>query len=253
MLYGIMRFFVRIFMNLRYSIRVYGKENIPRLQGGYIIAANHRCYADPPAIAAVIPARFSFMAKEELFHGNPLFAFVIRMCGAFPVKRGSDGGAVFKISLDKLRRGHKLVIFPEGTRSHDGRIARGRSGVAVIAEQSGVPVLPLALMYGLRSKNSIDVSIGPVLTPDMLGYREGQSRTNTAGAGEISGKEEIQLLHPEGAKRFRFITDDIINAIRNEQRNIFDLYSIDFDEFYSVRAEIADAAENAEKQQNNIT
>lgn len=126
MLYELLRCVVWTIMNLKYNIKVHGKKNIPRICGGYIIAANHQCYADPPVLAAVIRARFSFMAKEELFQGNPFFAAVIRMCGAFPVKRGADGGAVFKISLDKLRRGHKLVIFPEGTRSYDGRITRGR-------------------------------------------------------------------------------------------------------------------------------
>lgn len=83
-------------------------------------------------------------------------------------------------------------------------------------------------MYDLRGEGSIDVSIGKLLTPEVLGYHSDENRNDIIDSGE-----EVHILHPAGAKRFRCIADDIIGAIRAQQKNIFDMYDIDYDEFYS--------------------
>ncbi len=165
-MYLFVRKLLSIFFHIKYKINMINEDNIPDLKGGYIIAANHQSYTDPPLIAAVIRGKFSFMAKDELFHKNPFFTFIIKACGAFPVVRGAGDDAPLKTAMEKLKEGRIFVIFPEGTRSKDGTIGRVKSGIAVIAGQSGAPVLPVCIRYG--EKNRIDVNIGKLIPTEEL-------------------------------------------------------------------------------------
>lgn len=165
-MYLFVRKLLSIFFHIKYKINVINEDNIPDLKGGYIIAANHQSYTDPPLIAAVIRGKFSFMAKDELFHKNPFFTFIIKACGAFPIVRGAGDDAPLKTAEEKLAEGRIFVIFPEGTRSKDGTIGRVKSGIAVIAGQSGAPVLPVCIRYG--EKNRIDVNIGKLIPHEEL-------------------------------------------------------------------------------------
>ena len=165
-MYLFFRKLVSIFFHLKYKINIINEENIPDMKGGYIVAANHQSYADPPLIAAIIRGKFSFMAKEELFKKNPFFTFIIKACGAFPVTRGSGDDAPLKLAEEKLKEGRIFVIFPEGTRSKDGTIGRVKSGIAVIAGQANAPILPVCIRYG--EKNKIDVNIGKLIPSEEL-------------------------------------------------------------------------------------
>ena len=80
--------------------------------------------------------RVRFMAKHELFD-NPILGFLIRSLGAFPVRRGKDDKDAFRTALEVLRSGEVLGIFPEGTRSAEGRLQKAYSGAAVLAEKTG--------------------------------------------------------------------------------------------------------------------
>ncbi|MCL1866577.1 MAG: 1-acyl-sn-glycerol-3-phosphate acyltransferase [Oscillospiraceae bacterium] len=165
--YRFLRYFVQWYFFGKYKFTVYGKEKLPKkYSGGYIIACNHQSYSDPPAIAACVKGRFSFMAKDELFRKNPFFAFIIRMAGAFPVVRGAGDSSVIDKSVSFIKKGRILVIFPEGTRSKDGNIGKAKSGVALIAAMSNAPVLPVCIMYGLdksSKKKSIDFMVGDMI------------------------------------------------------------------------------------------
>ncbi len=165
-MYLFFRKLLSIYFHIKYKINVINEDNIPDLKGGYIIAANHQSYTDPPLIASVIRGKFSFMAKDELFHKNPFFTFIIKACGAFPVVRGAGDDAPMQMAKESLEKGRIFVIFPEGTRSKDGTIGRVKSGIAVIAGQSGAPVLPVCIRYG--EKNRIDVNIGKLIPPEEL-------------------------------------------------------------------------------------
>ena len=162
---------VWLYFRLRYRMRIHNRHNLPKLKGmnsGYIIACNHQSYADPPAIGAVIRGRFAFMAKEELFTGNKLFAKLIRMCGAFPVRRGGGGEEAIAEAIRQLKKGRTFVIFPEGKRSKDGEIGRAKSGVALIAAMTKAPVLPVCIMYGLGGKRNLDFAIGEMIMPEEI-------------------------------------------------------------------------------------
>ncbi|MFT3951470.1 MAG: lysophospholipid acyltransferase family protein [Oscillospiraceae bacterium] len=176
--YQILRPFVNAAFKLYFNLRIEGRENIPKT-GGYVFASNHRSYADPILIALPVRVPFTFMAKEELFQGNPLFTALIRAFGAFPVTRGKGDTAVIDLSLDRLERGFHLVIFPEGTRSKDGTVGKGKTGVALIAAAAGVPVVPVGISFreGLKFRRKITVRYGAPILPEELAVTAADPRS----------------------------------------------------------------------------
>lgn len=165
-MYLFFRKLLSIVFHIKYRITLHHEENLAGLTGGYIIASNHLTMLDPPMIASCVRGKFSFMAKEELFHKNPFVTFVITRCGAFPVVRGSGDNAPIEKAVEVLRQNRIFVIFPEGTRSKDGRIGRVKSGVALIAGQSAAPVLPVCLKYS--GKRNVDVCFGKLIPTEEL-------------------------------------------------------------------------------------
>lgn len=163
-LYG----FVKGIYYFAYHVKVEGRENLP--SGSYVIASNHRSYADPPLIAVTSGcSKFSFVAKAELFR-NPLFGWLIRKLGAFPVSRGNGDLSVIDDSVSKIKDGRRLVIFPEGTRSKTGKVGKGKTGVALIAARAGVPVVPAGIVYDgkLRFRSRVTVRYGKPIHPAEL-------------------------------------------------------------------------------------
>ena len=161
-------------MKRKFKFYFHNKEKIPpkniSKKGGFIVACNHQFYWDPPIVASFITGKFSFMAKAELFDKKkPFFTWLIRRCGAFPVTRGSDSEKAIHEALDTIKKGRIFVIFPEGTRSKDGVIGRGKSGVAMIAAMANAPILPVCLMYGLDgNKKRVDYAIGDMIPAEEL-------------------------------------------------------------------------------------
>lgn len=149
MFYEIARGIVSAIFHICFHIQIIGKENIPIEKGGYIIACNHVSNNDPPLVGVVFKGKYTFMAKEELFK-NPVFAWIIRKLGAFPVKRGSKDMSVLNKAIDSLKFGRIFVIFPEGTRSKTGELGRPKSGVSLIAAQAKAPVVPVFVKYGKK-------------------------------------------------------------------------------------------------------
>ena len=152
-----------------YHVKVEGKENIPE-KSGFIIASNHRTFADPPLLAVTsMCAKLSFVAKEELFR-NPFFGWLIRKLGAFPVVRGSGDMKVIDDSIERLSQGRNLVIFPEGTRSKTGKLGRGKTGVALIAARSGAVVVPAAVVFEgkLRFRKKVIIRYGKPIQPEEI-------------------------------------------------------------------------------------
>lgn len=180
-LYG----FVKSIYYCAYNVKVEGRENLP--SGGYVIASNHRSYADPPLIAVTSGcSKFSFVAKAELFR-NPLFGWLIRKLGAFPVSRGNGDLSVIDDSVSKIKDGRRLVIFPEGTRSLTGKVGKGKTGVALIAARAGVPVVPAGIVYDgkLRFRTKVTVKYGKPILPSELSL---SSEPTPHELKEIKGK-----------------------------------------------------------------
>jgi 1-acyl-sn-glycerol-3-phosphate acyltransferase len=107
-----------------------------------ILAANHQSFLDPPFVAACLPRETSFMARRSLFE-IPLLGPIIVACNAFPIERNTGDVRGVKNAIDRLRSGSALLLFPEGTRSRDGRIGPLKGGIRLLAERAGVPVVPV--------------------------------------------------------------------------------------------------------------
>ena len=138
----------RIFGRAMSRITVEGAiDEIPR-EGPVIIAADHASNFDAVVLGSwLIPKigrRFQWLGKKELF-AWPVVGWIASHGGVHPVDRGSADVEAFRLARRILDEGHALFVFPEGTRSHDGALGRGRDGVAVLALRSGAPIVPIGI------------------------------------------------------------------------------------------------------------
>lgn len=138
-------------LRLFFRPRIEGLEHVPK-DGAAIVAGNHLSFSDHFLMPAILKRRITFLAKAEYFTGpgvkGRLTAAFFRSIGQIPVDRsGKDAGkAAIREGLGVLARGELLGIYPEGTRSHDGRLYKGKVGVAVMAITAQVPVVPCAMV-----------------------------------------------------------------------------------------------------------
>jgi 1-acyl-sn-glycerol-3-phosphate acyltransferase len=150
----VLKFLSRAFLaplaRLIFRPRIIGRANVPA-HGAVIIASNHLSFADSIVITLVAPRSVSFLAKASYFTGTGFRGWLSKAffsgVGAIPVERGAGAAAqdALNSGLEVLAAGDAFSIYPEGTRSLDGRIYRGRTGVAWLALTSGAPVVPVAL------------------------------------------------------------------------------------------------------------
>ena len=164
-MYYIIKIAVWIAFRVYFSLGFEGRDNIPRGEA-VIYASNHRSNADPPLVGAGARGKYAFMAKEELFR-NKLFAWLISSLGAFPVARGKGDTGVIDTAVERLDSGKSLMIFPEGTRSKDGKVGRGHTGAALIAARSGKQIVPVGIVFGekLKFRTHITVKYGAPIDP----------------------------------------------------------------------------------------
>jgi 1-acyl-sn-glycerol-3-phosphate acyltransferase len=130
---------------------VEGGDNVPRT-GAVLLASNHLSFADSVVIPVVAPRKVVFLAKKEYFTGTGVKGRLSRAwfegLGMVPVDRSDTRSALdsLDIALEVLRQGEAFGLYPEGTRSRDGRLYRGRTGVAQLALVSGAPIVPVGLI-----------------------------------------------------------------------------------------------------------
>ena len=150
MLYEVMHGTVPPLMRAIWRPTVIGREHVPDT-GGVILASNHLSFVDSVAIPSVVKRKVVFLTKSDYFTGSGVKGFVSRAffegLGMLPVDRDDSKAAIesLQTALEVLGRGDAFGIYPEGTRSRDGRLYRGRTGVAHLALTAGVPVVPVGL------------------------------------------------------------------------------------------------------------
>jgi 1-acyl-sn-glycerol-3-phosphate acyltransferase len=183
---------------------VRGLEHVPR-RGGVILASNHLSFVDSVVIPSVAPRKVVFLAKSDYFTGSGLKGLASRAwfegMGMLPVDRDDTKAAIasLDIALDVLARGEAFGIYPEGTRSRDGRLYRGRTGVAHLALTAGVPVVPVGLT-GTERVQPVGSS-RPRIVPITVRFGEPIDFT-----GRFDGV-------PLGRAR-REVTDEVMSAIQ---------------------------------------
>jgi 1-acyl-sn-glycerol-3-phosphate acyltransferase len=148
--YGLLKSFLLPILTLLFRPKVKGLRNVPA-NGPVIIASNHLSFSDSIFMPLVVPRKVTFLAKSEYFTSpgpkGLLKKLTFIALGQVPVDRagGSRSEAALLTGLSVLSKGECLGIYPEGTRSPDGRLYRGRTGVARLAFESGAPVIPVAM------------------------------------------------------------------------------------------------------------
>ena len=125
-----------------------GRENIPQ-KSSYIMVSNHGSLLDPPLLGHALRRNISFMAKAELFK-IPLLGFIIKACGAYPVKRGVVDKNTIKTACKKLSNDNCIGIFIDGTRQKNGRVNRPKQGAALLAFKNQKLLLPVAIVNSHR-------------------------------------------------------------------------------------------------------
>jgi 1-acyl-sn-glycerol-3-phosphate acyltransferase len=192
------------FLRLVLRPRIEGRDNVPG-EGPLIVASNHLSFIDSFIIPLVLPRHVTFVAKSGYFEGTGLKGWFVRWfltsLGHVPVRRGAQRGAMGALeqALELLRQGEAFGIYPEGTRSPDGRLYRGRTGVGWLALASGSPVLPLGIAGTDRMQP--------------IGAKLPRPRPRaTVRIGKPMEFTQYKDLPPARARRA--ITDDVVAAIR---------------------------------------
>ncbi len=157
---GVM-FFVRA---VGVRVRVRGTERIP--PGVCLFAANHTSSADAPAVVGAIPRRIAVLLKQSLFKW-PIVGQAFRSAHFIPVNRSAHESAVASVekATDAMRAGQSFLIYPEGTRSPDGRLQRFKKGAVVMAIKAGVPIVPMVCSgaHRVMEKRSLVIRPGEIV------------------------------------------------------------------------------------------
>lgn len=161
MLRKIVIFLVYIFNLVVFRVEKNGEENIKE-KGAYLICANHRSNWDAPILVSNLKRKVYVMAKAELFK-NKFIKWFGRKCCVFPVKRGMRDIESIKYSLNLLKDGEILVIFPEGTRNGMEKNGKAQNGVAYMTIRTGVPVIPVGIQGEMKPLKKVKLNIGEPL------------------------------------------------------------------------------------------
>jgi 1-acyl-sn-glycerol-3-phosphate acyltransferase len=158
-------------LRLAERIHVEGRAHVPR-RGPAILAANHRSFLDSIFLPLVVPRRITFVAKADYFD-NPKTAWFFRGVGQIPIRRegGTASERALAAAIEVLRAGRVFGIYPEGTRTRDGFLHRGHTGVARLALRTGTPIIPVGLV-GTDDVQPIDARFPRLFRPVTIRFGE---------------------------------------------------------------------------------
>jgi cytidylate kinase len=139
--YSFARFLCRVFCMLFFKLRIFGSEHIPA-DGPVIVASNHQSFMDPVFCGVGAPRRLVYMARDSLFSFGP-FGWLLRSVNAIPISRDKPDISTMRAVIERLRKGEAVCLFPEGTRTSDGRIAPFKSGFGLLCRRGGATVVPV--------------------------------------------------------------------------------------------------------------
>lgn len=181
------RAIVKFGVFFKFRVKAVGIENIPK-DGAAILAVNHSSNHDPVMVGITCPRDLKFMAKAELFKNKFIGGILLRL-GAFPVHRGKGDLAAIKTALKIFNDGGMMLIFPEGGRGKDGKARRAKPGVALIAQKSGVPVIPVHITGKYKYMGRVTVNYGkPIPFEQYKGIRMNSEEIQSLADGIL---EEI--------------------------------------------------------------
>lgn len=160
---GLLRGTLWVLFRLLASVRVHGRENLPP-QGPYLLASNHLGFLDAPFVFSELGGRHTAGWAAEKYERHPVYGPFLRLGGGIFIRRGEVDRGALGAALDALRQGMIFGIAPEGTRSPNGTLIRGRTGVAYLAYHGDVPIVPAAVTGTERMPADLRRGRRPVLT-----------------------------------------------------------------------------------------
>jgi 1-acyl-sn-glycerol-3-phosphate acyltransferase len=165
------RFFCLIF----FQTRAYNYMKVPK-KGGFLLVCNHQCLLDPMFAVIPVTRQFCFAARDSLFK-VPLLGWLIRTYNSIPIKRGKPDLAAMKICVERLKQGYGLIIFPEATRTRDGKIEALKPGFGLLSRKANIPIIPVVIdgafecwpKHKMPSPGQIHLTYGEPLWPEKIG------------------------------------------------------------------------------------
>ena len=167
------RWICKVFCILFFRVRTYGRENVPD-KGAFVLVSNHQSYLDPIFCVGPLKRPSSFLARDSLFT-NWFFGPLISSVDAIPVKLGGADISAMRKVLDRLKKGEGVCLFPEGTRTYDGKIAPLKPGLGLLCRRGGAVIVPVVIDGAfecwprhkkLISPGSISVCYGKAITAE---------------------------------------------------------------------------------------
>lgn len=134
---------LRILCFAFFRLRIIGAENVPD-EGAFIVASNHQSFLDPALCGARLKRPMHFLARESLF-SNRFFAAMISSVGTMPLKQGGGDIAIIRKVIALLKQGKGVCLFPEGTRTLDGRIEAFKPGLGLLSRRGKAPIIPAVI------------------------------------------------------------------------------------------------------------
>jgi len=176
--------------------RVFNAERVP-ITGPVVLACNHASFIDPPLVGAGLHREVNYLARENLFR-FPVMGWVLRQWQSVPVDREGGGARGLKAILDRLKKGGAILLFPEGTRTRDGKLQPPRSGIGLTVMKSTAPVVPVRVFgtfeaYGRHLR---------IPRPRRIAVKYGRPLTMAAWRTEAQtcSKDRLKAIYQEVAQ-----------------------------------------------------
>ena len=198
----------RLMYKLYFRWRVYSPENVP-LTGSVILASNHASFLDPPLVGSGLHREINYLARETLFR-FPVVGAILRSWNAVPVDRDGGSPAGLRNILNRLNKGGGIILFPEGTRTRDGKLQPARSGIGLTVIKSTAPVVPVRVFgtfeaYGRHMKF-------PKPKRVIVKYGKPIDFTKLREEAKVSPKERVKEIYQE-------VSDQILAEIAKLEPN----------------------------------
>ncbi|MGN6555991.1 MAG: lysophospholipid acyltransferase family protein [Verrucomicrobiota bacterium] len=182
--------------------RIFNAERVP-LQGPVILASNHASYIDPPLVGSALHRDINYLARESLFR-FPGIGWLLREWNSVPVDRDGGGAKGLKAILDRLLAGGAIILFPEGTRTKDGKLQPARSGIGLTVIKSNAVVIPVRVFgtyeaYGRHMKY-------PLPRPIAVKYGKPMLFEKLRAEAKVCSKPRLKEIYQE-------VADELMTAI----------------------------------------
>ncbi len=184
--YWLARLSCRIFCAVVFRYRSYGRENVPAT-GPVILASNHQSFLDPVFCGVAMKRHLVYVARDTLFRWR-LFGFLIHSVNAIPVSRDKADIAAMRAIIARLQGGAAVCLYPEGTRTHDGRIVPVKAGFGLLCRRAKAVVVPVLIDGGFETwprhkrlfePGAINVHFGEPLSPTQIGTMTNEELADT--------------------------------------------------------------------------